>query len=172
MNKNSINTRLLTVDPGDHTGVAFWDALDILHPEVDSFQLPKNIKMLSNEEQFCFMINMFRCVLIAYKPDYVIIEGTQVYLSSSVSLMSAGRGDLIKLTTLIGGYCAMCHSLEIRFKVLTASKWKGQMSKSATFAQVNHITGGMFDMIRNEHTIDAVGIGLSHFGYLPIGRLK
>ena len=162
--------KILTVDPGNNTGWALFDIEDYIPKQVDYFSLSAiALKTWSVEQQLVNMWNKFMIVLNATEPDRVIIEGTRVYSGSQKSMVSAVRGNLINLTMLLGGYASCCHARGIHFQILTASKWKGQMSKEATAAQVKHITGVTF---LNEHITDAVGIGLSVMKLLPIGRAK
>lgn len=162
----------LTVDPGDKTGWALFDDRYKRPRETGEIKVtPTMVRELKIEEKLKHQWAQFDN-LIGYTNkdlDHVYIEGTRVYGGSQISMISAVRGDLINLTLMIGGYAAICNEHNVPFSIITASKWKGQLTKEATAAQVLHVTGEKY---ASEHITDAVGIGLHVLGLLPIGRGK
>lgn len=150
---------VITCDIGLNTAGALWTGG--LHPSVREFhrlhvgELPDYIRQM--RDSFGMMLSYFRSEL-GGKIKLVLIEGTKVY-DGLVSQTSAKRGDLIVLSYLVGVYCAECDMMNIPFDVVTASEWKGQLSKEATEYRVRRINGGR--EYATEHSFDAVAMGYS-----------
>jgi len=156
----SIN--LLTIDPGNHTG---WCLISKNH-RMDSGHFSASgelsIYIHRMRRMFCNLVNG---EIIGTPHDAVIdlciIEGVQVYGDSLKSQTSAKRGDLVRLSYLIGMYAGICDEFSIPFHVVTAKEWKGQWTKAATIAyvkrQLNYELSGA-----SEHEYDAVAMGLRY----------
>lgn len=150
---------LLTVDPGMHTGWAFWDGT--LIPMVDAFHAPASIKR--DEEKLIWMWKRFEAYINGTKPSSVIIEGVEYWQGNFKSDVAARNQDLVKLAYLAGGYGQICARAEIPWSYLPAPKWKGQLDKEATMLRVKRANGQTYV---GTHRTDAVGIGLSFMGVL------
>ena len=151
---------MLTVDPGDNTGWAFWNKATF--PEVG--QLVNTALSLPVEAQLPKMWDQFDLLLTTKKPAFVIMEGVEVYAGSLKSRTASQKRSgqkipsLFKLAFLIGGYCNVCDIHNIRFKIMNFSEWGGQMPPAAVNAQVKRINGKEY---KTQHITDAVAMGFS-----------
>jgi hypothetical protein len=74
-------------------------------------------------------------------------------------IVSSQRGDITKLTFLVGRYAQVASSLGMHYKLVPVNDWKGQMTKDAVRARLRRI----YDTEQlpfKSHAEDAVGIGL------------
>jgi Holliday junction resolvasome RuvABC endonuclease subunit len=155
---------VLTVDPGNHTGYAYWFGTD--DPATGQFNIPRKKTVVLPHEKFDHMMSNFHAILESFNPHVVVIEDVRVYGSSAVSMASATRGDLIGLARLVGGYCECCRGRSIRYQLIPAVAWKGQMPDAAVRVHVQTVLGREY---KSEHVISALGIGLSKSRHFPIG---
>lgn len=148
---------VLTVDVGVNTAFAKWDGSYL--PEVRSIKggSTKNIEVYLSD-----MREKFSLELISFKYweslKTVYIEGVQYLGDDLKSITSSRRGDLAVLSYLVGVYASQCMAFNIPVKILTASQWKGQLTKRATAERVYRINKQRY---KNEHIRDAVGMGFS-----------
>ena len=153
--------RVMSIDPGDHIGFAYWKG--DLYPIVGQIELPYGkAKLDTMETQLAFLWSQFSSLLTKYKPTIVYIEGVEFWMGSLKSVTAAKRNNLSKLSYVVGGYSneAMRRGIEVR--ILPASQWKGQMSKEIVMRKINRINGQVY---QTDHISDAVGIGMSRMGY-------
>lgn len=150
--------RVLTIDPGDNTALAYWNG--DLYPDTKIISLKPTVRRtFTREEQLVLMWDKFEHKLRRYPTiNTAYIEGVQVWAGSLKSLTAARKGTLMKLTYLIGGYCKVMDNLDIEFHIINPQEWKGQLSKQAVANRIKRITGNTYN---TEHETDAVGIGLS-----------
>ena len=154
--KNIFN-RVLTIDPGDNTALAYWGGN--LYPDTQIIRLRPKERNLRREEQLVLMWDRFEYQITRYHPiNTAYIEGVQVWAGSLKSLTAARKGTLLKLVYLIGGYCKIMDNHGIEFHIINPQEWKGQLSKQAVANRIKRITGNTYN---TEHETDAVGIGLS-----------
>jgi Holliday junction resolvasome RuvABC endonuclease subunit len=117
-----------------------------------------------------------RCFEICHKFDLVltdigighhvvIVEEPSVMLGSSDAYASAMRGDVVKLSMLVGMlllrvevYISAC-----RIELVPVSRWKGNLPKKEVAYRVERIIG---KHPYKSHAIDAIGIGLWYKGLL------
>lgn len=149
----------LTIDPGDSTGYAYWSGL--LSPKVGQFN--NNCRAKDLELQLCHMLKKFDALLDDLHPELVVIESVEVWGGSLTSITSAVRGNLMKLSYMVGVYSALCDQRGITFKLIPARRWKGQLSKDAVKLRVYRAIKKHYPQT---HMTDAVGIGLHCMGLL------
>lgn len=145
--------RMLSIDPGMHTGWALWVDGTI----TDYGQITAKHKTL--ESDLLYLFQEFKSLLKIVLPDSVFIEYPGVWGDSATSMASALSGDLIKLATTVGGFAALC--APAKFHLIPPNHWKGQMSKEAVKIRVKRATG---IEERSSHINDAIGIGLHILG--------
>lgn len=145
--------RTLTIDPGMHTGWALW----IDGGLAEWGQITVKHKTLEADLRYAF--SEFRDLVHGLRPDQVFIEYPGVWGSSATSMASALSGDLIKLATMVGGFCSLCYPA--RFHLIPPMHWKGQLNKEAVKLRVKRAT--QVDE-RSSHINDAIGIGLHIYG--------
>lgn len=103
----------------------------------------------------------------------ICIEQPEIWSSSETSMASATRGDILKLSMLIG-YLLRCLS-QHRNKIMlvTPAQWKGQLSKKAAIARIQRrFNNHQFRVKVNQstwhvptsHDADALGIALFVLG--------
>lgn len=161
---SAILNNVLTVDPGEFTAVAHWKGT--LFPTVHKFCY-SSIKGYVN--RFNYMWNQFEIIIEHSGISKVYIESTVFYEGDLKSETSAKRGDLFKLGGLTHGYCALCNKYGVKWELIQASQWKGQMSKEATANRIRLINGAIYE---TDHVTDAVGIGFGIMGMLTWRKEK
>jgi hypothetical protein len=156
---------LLTVDPGDTTGLAFWEGTE--NPWTYSFHFPSKIR--DKIEQLNWMTMQFEEIIKHKSPERIIIEEVQFWAGSLTSITAAKRRDLFKLSYLIGGYINCCHHQWIdKIQLVLSQDWKGQMNDAAVASRVYLLNGRRYP---NPHVCDAVGMGLNEVGLFKyLGR--
>jgi len=149
--------RTLTVDVGDHTGWAFWDGQ----------QDPKDWGMLvldkhidGMENQLGNMQIQFKYLLEELKPRLCILEGVEFWAGNLRSVTAAKRGNLSKLSYLVGMYGASCFERGISIRIIPAREWKGQLKDPMVLSRVQDLTGIQLKK-SEQHIADAIGMGLS-----------
>lgn len=158
--------RVLCIDPGlGGTGLAFWNELSkgmnpadpdlcVLHHFPDSYGWLARVKSLTDN-----VVTSMKQT----KPDWVVIEFPKLWGSSEKSFTSAARGDLFKLTYLVGNIGREVVAATFRPPVLvTPKEWKGQMSKDVVHRRIKRA----LNISYGEHVADAVGMGLAIMGAL------
>ncbi|MHA1962465.1 MAG: hypothetical protein ACW99U_19865 [Candidatus Thorarchaeota archaeon] len=145
--------QLLTIDPGNSTGWAYWEKLkeDSLRPTLWGVFKGKDWRV------------RFK-LLVSSLPDLesVWIEDQEMW--SSDKSQKAGRsGSLFKLAYRCGWYACQCwQSTGIEPQSIKPSVWKGQLSKPALQSRLTEVVGIEFE----DHIADAVGIGMHLIGKL------
>ena len=156
-------TDVLTVDPGDSTGWAFWSEGEL----IKTGQITGKKKDVM--DQYRYMWHEFYTLIQKYCPDICLIEGIEIYSGSIKSHIAIRKrkgkemAPLVKLAYLIGGYVCICLRSNTETRIVPFSKWGGQLSPLAVRAQVAYITGKEFN---TQHIFDAVGMGLNYYGKL------
>lgn len=97
-------------------------------------------------------------------PLYVVIEWPSLWSGSAKSYSAGIKGDLFKLTSLIGMLIHECGAYHYSdgLILLPVADWKGQLSKKAVDARIKRVLGKKYP----NHVSDAVGMGLFLKGLL------
>jgi len=152
---------LVTIDPGVNTGIALWVEKKLF--AVYSVRTKKD----SIPERVIDLTSKLDSIVLPFIIDKVIIESVAFYATNNKSMVSAQRGDLFFLSYIIGAYIKTLSKYTDNITLIPANRWKGQLTKEATLLRVkNSVDNFHVYNIKNNHEIDAVGIGLSHFGAL------
>lgn len=152
---------ILTIDPGFHTGYAYWTGNN--DPITGCFNLSRGKKVVTIEDQLNDMWLKFSALIKTLEPVGCIIESVEHWGGSLKSRTASSKGDLSKLSYLIGGYSYICSKKGISFKLVPAKTWKGQLPNSALVGRVKMINGKEYP---NDHILCAVGIGFAEEGLL------
>lgn len=157
--------KLLTVDPGIHTGLAYWEDDRTLCPEVEQI----NNKTTSKEvmDKVTSLNNQFWSYLTKRKINYCVIEGVQYWENSSVSRTAGRSGDLTFLSYLCGSYYQTCKQRNIKSFIIPPY-WKGQLSYDNLALWIERINKQTY---LTEHITSAVGIGLFTKGLIFEGKV-
>lgn len=170
--KIKVIDQTLTIDPGWHTGWAWWTA-----PEFESLDCKECLSDLgvynvstakylkTTVDRINYMADQFQDLLEDKLPDMVWIEGTAIWVGSLKSMVAAKRGDIMTLSYLVGAYVQACNAHGVECDIVTAPEWKGQMTDAMVAVKVEEVTGyglGHYP----QHTLDAVGMGMGSFGLL------
>jgi hypothetical protein len=154
---------ILTVDPGIHTGIAYFQFATTQCPVIYEINAGKGkiedrIRNLSEQfQEVIILVNKSRTVVECY------IESVEWWEGDLISRTSSSRGNLSFLAYIVGVYSAVCFQNNIKVHLLPARAWKGQMSKEVTAERVRRVNGMTY---KSSHLTDAVGIGLSLQGVL------
>lgn len=145
----------LFVDTGINTGWAFFTGT--IYPKTGSIITPVVVrKTKENYIRFCGL--EFKLVLEKLCPSHVTLEEPEYWENSFKSRTAAVKGTLFHLAANVYTYADRCAVAGIPFTLLTANKWKHNLSKKATEVRVKLINGETYS---NEHILDAVAMGLS-----------
>jgi len=158
------NLGILTVDPGiGGTGLAAFKRGVICKTELIT---PSS--GCENWFEKCLDItNRFEDFVEVWNPEFAIIEFPGLWSGSATSQASAAKGDLFKLTMLIGMLVQTMQFYEggdrrDRISLVSPQQWKGQMSKAVVDRRIKRAINQEFP----NHVGDAVGIGLALMGKL------
>lgn len=142
----------LTVDPGlAGTGWALWDN----KWELIQCGIVTSRKKLTDGKMKDIALNLWDEVAF-HPPTMVYIEQPQKF-NSAKGDMVANRGDLVKLTRLVGFIEAFFQFRGAQTEMVSIMKWKGQLSKRIVEDRVKRI---LPKLKAESHAVDAVGIGL------------
>lgn len=142
----------MTVDPGMNTGWAYWHGDS--NPATGVFRFKKKNHSATTEQQLVYMWWEWSQLLNSLQPSIVYIEDCTTF-ASLVSSTASLRGDLSKLSKLIGGYACQCMLYNIKFE-LWHPRWKGTMKEDVVHRRVQRALGRKY---RN-HEVIAVAMGL------------
>jgi len=149
---------LLTIDPGYSTGWALWR--NSRSPVTGQITLPRG-RFHSLEEKLNYMWVEFELLLTKKKPTQVLIEGVELWSSSVKSHTSGVRGDLFKLSYLVGGYANIANNYGAAFGLINFKEWGAQLTPEAVRSWVKRVIGKEY---KSQHITDAVAMGLSFLG--------
>lgn len=155
-----MSNKILAIDPGyGGTGWALFESGRYYKSGI--IRLPAGAKSrLSDEAISKLIMHEFHNLIMKFKPDKVVIETMTFWSGSGKSYVSTAKGDLFKLTMLVGMFFAVCVYADIECKTISANIWKGQLSKKAVKNRLKRYLNIEF----REHEADAVGIGLYELG--------
>jgi len=164
---------VLFVDPGlGGTGYAFFEWINTAAKpsKVEKPSLSGVIKAPRNEAwdnrvwSYCVR---FSGILSSLPVKEVVIEFPELFSGSAMSQASAGKGDLFKLTYLIGGLADRAREYTGRLPILMIPRdWKGQLPKDVVIKRIGKTYGDDYMNQINDHEADAIGMGLSAQGRL------
>lgn len=169
--------RVMFIDPGvRNMGYAFWPELHrLVRPNKRRLILPSNSGLVTAprnipwmnavlEHQVPWLTSMIRM----HDITTLVVEFTEVWATSEVSMASATKGDLQKLTFMIG---AMVHSFTINTglipTLISPRDWKGTMPKDVMKRRLRiAVNAAGAHKQYSEHEADAVAMGVSVQGLL------
>lgn len=169
--KNEEIDGVLFVDPG--LGGTGWAYFDQLHTDGRGKRLtrpagsgviraPKNEQWDNRVWSYC---SMFNGVLTATGAKLAVFEFPELFSGSSQSHASAAKGDLFKLTYLVGGLADRARERTGKLPILiTPMDWKGQLPKDVVIDRIKDAYGEDYKV--RDHEGDAIGMGLSAQGRL------
>lgn len=154
------NISWLTVDPGlNGTGYAWWQYTKLQQCGILRTRVKGDVtaRALDLASQLTSIATSFNCVCVAC--EWPAFHG------GVAGEMVARRGDLVKLTYLVGVFAGMLYRPFIPVEI---SAWKGNLPKRVVEQRVEQILGsGTMELLRiRSHSVDAVGIGLYLLGEL------
>lgn len=155
----------ISLDPGQRTGVAIWRTGEgRIGKPPHLVALWRVIKELQSKpwEYRCYLLgSMLDNVLSnpAYEWSGVYCE-LPAFFESAKGMAAAGRGDIVKLSYLVGLYAGICHSRKVHFGTVPVNDWKGQLPKSVIKKRILKRFGVAACAYFKGDIWDAVGIGL------------
>jgi hypothetical protein len=150
--KNVNVKNVLSIDPGLHTGLAYFPD-DFIVPDVMDFNVDYKAKTIA-EKLDSLLIKLDVLDLYKLKIEWVVIEGVQIWATSLKSMTAATRGNLSLLAYIVGAYYQYFNGL---FVEIISPQWKGQLPISALRVWIKQINGQEY---RSDHINAAVGLGL------------
>ena len=159
--------RMLTIDPGFHTGLAIWDGT--MKPKLDCINVSSGKGVETLEDRIADMWEKFEYYISDNILDIslVIIEGVENWSGSLKSKTASVTGSLSKLSYLVGGYCQVCQQYGLPFQIISVRDWKGNLSKNVVEMRVKKLVTLEYSKGKiSDHIYDAVGIGLAKMGKL------
>jgi len=163
--------RVICVDPGlGGTGWALFESISTGDKKLEApvltgvIEAPRNEKWDNRVWSVC---SSFGGVLASAMTANVVIEFPVLFSGHAKSQSSAARGDLFKLTYLVGGIAQVARQATGNLPILiTPSEWKGQLPKDVVIARIKKAYGKKADEFTKDHEADAVGMGLALQGRL------
>lgn len=152
----------MTVDPGVNTGIAVWKSREspvcgwelICSAVIRTYEKDTDIQLRQIFDLFLDQINL-------HKPSHVTLEGIQDF-GTMKSQVAFRRGNLSKVSYIVGGLFALCTTQGITCNIVLPSQWKGQMNDKVLARRVERLMGQTY----RDHELQAVGIGLHKQGVL------
>ena len=168
LKKRGTWSKVLTVDPGiGGTGWAYWLEIsrtgdrNVTTPFLSDAKTPRRGR--TGFDAAVDMWSWFNGVIDILRPEITVMEFPELWSSSGLSQGSAAKGDLFKLTYLIGGFGKIVSTRTGKAPVLVLpAGWKGQLPKKVINARIKLSLGKKY----KNHESDAVGIGLCLQGAL------
>lgn len=149
---NGTVKNVLAIDPGLHTGIAYFPG-NVIVPEIMDFNVDWKAKTIA-EKLDSLLIKLDMLDLYKRKIEWVVIEGVEIWSGSLKSMTAATRGNLSLLAYIVGAYYHYFSDLDTE---IISPKWKGQLTYSALDEWIYRINGKHY---ASEHIRAAVGIGL------------
>lgn len=158
--------RVLFVDPGiGGTGYALFDEVNskatvknLVAPSLTGTLTPPRNEQWDNK--VWSLCSEFGGLVASTTPHTVVLEFPELFSGSALSHASAAKGDLFKLTFLIGGLAHVAREMTGNLPVLmTPRDWKGQLPKKVVIERIQKAWPDL-DQI-HDHEGDAIGMGLS-----------
>lgn len=163
--------KALFIDPGiGGTGYAFFDAIEskatkktLRSPALTGAFIPPSNEQWDNK--VWSLCSEFGGLVSSTEPSVIAIEFPELFSGSVVSHASAAKGDLFKLTFLIGGLAHVARELTGNLPVLMSPmEWKGQLPKQVVIERILAAWPELGTVA--DHEGDAIGMGLAAQGVL------
>ena len=158
------NMNVLAIDPGLHTGLAFFQGNELL-PMTSVYNCYYKAKTPEDkiDSLLAGAYGFMERMPLSFRIDTVVIEGVQVWAGSLKSMTAATRGNLSLLSYIVGAYYQYFHG-QCDYEVqIVPPIWKGQLNYHALAEWVYRINGARYE---SEHILAAVGLGLWRKGKL------
>lgn len=159
---------LLAVDPGiNGTGWALWDRTDHAAPTRVGILRKKH----DHYHDAAYWIAVQLRLVIAHREvgnSIVVTCEMPEYQTGAARSMGWMRGDLQKLTFLVGAIGYMAREEVCKFEPVPVSQWKGQLPKDVVTDRIIRIVGAKKceALGIKTHAWDATGIGLWRLGLM------
>lgn len=151
---------ILTVDPGfTGTGYALWQSIQGGLNLLEHGSLYTKMKTI--EERSIDLACQLNEKCSNFEVLKLIIEYPAVFRGAS-GYMVAMRGDIVKLSFLVGMICGYINCE--KFELLPVAKWKGQLPKSVCIRRIEKILPLKGEGKVSTHAYDAIGMGLFLIG--------
>lgn len=152
----------LVIDPGSGgTGIAAWSVENWLSPQVHNplythCAYGKSKSWLSNSVAIADHVRN----IVSNETIVAIHCEFPQFFSTAGGEMVAARGDLQKLSFIVGVFSEIAWAHKIPFYPYEVNEWKGQMSKNAVIKAIERRLPNIADLNPDSHAWDAIGIGL------------
>lgn len=171
-------TTLLAIDPGiNGTGWALWrgnakrptapDEVGVLRKRFESFDLASfwltsELKKILRERRLICPVHLTRTCGCVRDTSCIVVCEFPEFQTGAARSMGWMKGDLQKLTFLVGAIGQMAHDAGCQFEPVPVSHWKGQLPKDIVTDRIIRLIGGIkcSQLGIKTHAWDATGIGL------------
>lgn len=163
----SSTERLIAIDPGlfGHTGFAIWYRQRVKMSDIKEFKLYDLTPQITGKVKrtdFSWEADARHIAhhLRAYASRFeqAVIEMPEFWSGSAKSFTSTARGDLFKLSFLVGAIYYALSRIGVNVTLVSPRQWKGQLSKEMVNRRIQRILNNKEHY--PDHEADAVGIGL------------
>jgi hypothetical protein len=163
---------VISIDPGTHTGVAYWeysfvdvpDEVFTINFHQDQGRIEDKLKWMS--EEFCeWFGNKVTRQKKLKKPLIVFLEGVELWNTSAKSSAAGSKGDLSALAYLVGAYFRIVTVQGIECITVKPTEWKGQMSDAIVKKRIERVLTSEMPKC-SVHARSAIGIKLALTGRL------
>jgi hypothetical protein len=104
-----------------------------------------------------------QALIVSRSVKQVVIEFPSLW-ASATSMASGTKGDLFKLTYLIGGIAeGVRQTCMCKPTLISPQSWKGQLPKDVVIGRIRQILPAY---PLRDHEADAIGMGLTTLGYI------
>lgn len=156
-------SKTLSVDPGlGGTGLACWIDGELIRTEV----IIAHNRKADFTDRAESIAQQVRVIAVNHGAESIACEYPEYFANSASGEMVARRGDLLKLTFLVGVIAGRCAPVD--FVAVPVGVWKGQVSKDTIERRIRRRLGDSLcrSMGIRTHAWDAVGVGLYMQGRL------
>lgn len=153
------------------TGMAFWELVhwgQLVNP-TDCFNVAPPRKLTEWSDRVDFLAEAFSDCLNCRNVKRVYFEMPEFFGGSAKGWTAAARGDLLKLTFLLGSYARVCAEAGIPYELIDVTVWKGQLPKRVVIQRIKRRLPSLEELLKpTTHSWDAIGIGLHAKGYMTV----
>ena len=171
--------RFTTIDPGvNQTAYSHWERIRKTIRGACPHNFMISTGSVSTKEdtdikkQFSIS-DKIRDEVIKFGSTTIYIEGVNLAREDEIAKISKRKGDLVKLSYLVGGLILWFHEISIDVIILPFSEWAGNLTDEAIKYQVGKILPK--HVTESTHKNDCLGMGLytiGSFGERKPGRKK
>jgi hypothetical protein len=159
---------LIAIDPGiDGTGIACFDDMDIRRYGLyfaEVWTRPAHLDWQSVAASLAWKLDN---LVSTYGMHCGVVCEWPRYFTGAVGQAATAKGDIHKLSYLIGQFGLVCKMHYINMQLVPVNDWKGQLPKATIERRILRVIGAEHckSLGLKDHAFDAVGIGMYAKGH-------